>query len=126
MKYVLVITTLILCFIIWLCFTEKEFATVTHSSGQYRAVVTYYSYKNWIPNIGGIGGGSDTSGFVEIFDSKDESMGKVPIQMLWLYTDLVWEKNSAYIQALAYWDFKTGECYFWNDDEKIVVRNPKE
>ena len=123
MKYALIVLTLIFCSLIWLSFREKEFTTVTHSSSEYKAVVTYSAYLSWMPRMES--GGPDSPGFIEIFNSKDESMGKVPIPEIMMITELEWEDNTVTIKDIAYWNFKTGECYWWDEGEKVVVREAK-
>ena len=122
MKYALAIISIILCFIVWYMFSEKEFTTFTHSLGNYKAVCTYYTFKEWTPKLGIR---SDANGFIEIFNSKDESMGKVPVPNIQYIGNLVWKDNTVTIKDIAYWNFETGECYWWDEGEKIVVRKAK-
>lgn len=123
MKYALAIISLILCLIIWYMFSEKEFTTFTHSSGDYKAVCTYYTFKEWTPKLGIR---SDANGFIEIFNLRGESMGKVPVPNIQYIGNLVWKDNTVTIKDIAYWNFETGECYWWDEGEKVLVLNSKD
>ncbi len=55
-------------------------STERDPSGKYTAIYTYLTYQSIVPT--NAGGSSDKPCFVEIIDSKGNSLGEIPVQML--------------------------------------------
>ena len=74
------------------------------------------------------GSSGDKPGYVEIFDKKGDSLGRVPVEMLQMVQigEIEWSSEGIEIPLVGYWDFKQGTCYYWDKatNRKVFVKQP--
>jgi len=120
-KKIFLIIVVLLIITIFLFNHQTVYYTGMDPTNTYKVKVTYNTFLSFIPMMPGSSG--DKSGYVEIFNKKLQSMGKIPIEMLQL-AQVEWVENGARIPVRAEWDFTQGTCYYWNEsgNNKIFTK----
>ncbi len=119
-KKIIPIITIVLLIIFFL-FRDIEHKRIDSPNGLYYVVISYRLYNSLMPIMPG--GSNDKSGFATMYNSDGHLLGTLPIPMLSMASDIVWENDTASIKLIGEWNFSNKTISYWNGSQtKLIVK----